>query len=77
MLEKYVPDDVGEFIIKHIASVAQCEALLLIASRPDESWTLRRIANRIYASDKETALNLNQLCSGGLLTYITPTGTTA
>ena len=68
MLEKDVPDDVGEFIIKHIVSVAQCEALLLIASRPDEQWSLRRIANRIYASDKETALSLNQLCSDGLLT---------
>lgn len=68
MLEKDVPDDVGEFIVKHIASVAQCEALLLIASRPNERWSVRRIASRIYASDKATALNLNLLCAGGLLT---------
>ena len=68
MLENDLPADVAEFIITHIASVAQCEALLLMASRPDEQWSLRRIASRIYASDKETELNLSQLCRGGLLT---------
>ena len=68
MPDKYVPADVEQFIITYIASVAQCEALLLIASRPDEHWSLRRIASRIYASDKETEVNLAQLCRGGLLT---------
>ena len=68
MPEQNVPDEVREFIIKYIATVAQCEALLLIAARPDESWKLRRIAVRLYESDKQTAHSLNELCSRGLLT---------
>src|SRR4051794_20756581 len=51
MAEQYVPDDIREFILKHIASVAQIEALLLIWSFPDERWGLSRIAARIYTSE--------------------------
>jgi hypothetical protein len=68
MQEKDVPDDVREFIIKHITRVAQCEALLLLSSRPADKWSLRQIAVRLYASEEETAQNLNELCAGGLLT---------
>ena len=67
MQEQHVPDDVREFIVKHIARVAQCEALLLLSSHPAEKWSLRRIAIRLYASEEETADNLNELCACGLL----------
>ncbi len=67
MPDQNVPDDVRSFITKHIATVAQCEALLLISSRPDDSWSLRQIAVRLYASENETARNLKELCDRGLL----------
>jgi hypothetical protein len=67
MAAQYVPDDVRDFILKHIASVAQIEALLLIWSSPEERWGLRQIAARIYSSDTETAKALDGLCADGLL----------
>jgi len=67
MAEQYVPDDVRDFILKHIASVAQIEALLLIWSSPEERWGLPQITARIYTSDTETAKALDGLCADGLL----------
>jgi hypothetical protein len=67
MAAQYVPEDVRDFLLKHIASVAQIEALLLIWCSPQERWGLRQIAARIYASDMETAKALDGLCADGLL----------
>ena len=62
MAAQYVPGDVRDFILKHIASVAQIEALLLIWSSPEERWGLPEIAARIYTSETETAKALDGLC---------------
>jgi len=62
MPEQYVPDNVRDFILKHIASVAQIEALLLIWSSPEERWELSQIAARIYTSEQETAKARRALC---------------
>ena len=67
MATQYVPDEIRDFILKHIVSVAQIEALLLIWASPEERWGLRQIAARIYASDAETAKALGGLCAGGVL----------
>lgn len=67
MPEPYVPDEVREFITRHIATVAQIEALRLIWSSPEERWSLRQVAARIYTSDAEAARALDGLCTGGLL----------
>ena len=53
--------------MKHIATVAQIEALLLIWSSPEEAWGLPQIAARIYSSDTATAKALDGLCADGLL----------
>ena len=67
MAAQYVPGEVRDFILKHIASVAQIEALLLIWSSPEESWELPQIAARIYTSETETAKALGGLSSDGLV----------
>jgi hypothetical protein len=67
MAEQYVPDDIREFILEHIASVAQIEALLLIWSSPGERWGVPRIAARIYTSELVAATALDALCAQGLL----------
>ena len=67
MASQYVPDDIRGFILKHIASVAQIEALLLIWSSPEERWGLPQIAARIYTSETEAAKALDGLCAEGLL----------
>lgn len=69
MPEPYVPDEVREFIIRHIATVPQIEALLLIWSSPERRWSLRQVATRIYTSDAEAAQALEGLCTAGLLVH--------
>ena len=67
MAAQYVPGEVRDFILKHIASVAQIEALLLIWSSPEERWGLPEIAARIYTSETETAKALEGLSSDGFV----------
>ena len=68
MVDELIPADVRDFILRHIDSVAQWEALLLLRANPDERWDVSKIARRLYTSDKETAELLAQLCQDGLLT---------
>ena len=67
MATQYVPGDIRDFILKHIASVAQIEALLLIWSNPEKRWSVSKVAARIYAGETETAKALEGLCANGLL----------
>lgn len=69
MPEPCIPDEVRDFIKKHIATVPQIEALLLIWSSPEKRWSLRQVAARIYTSDAEAARALDGLCAGGLLVH--------
>jgi hypothetical protein len=67
MATQCVPDDIRHFILKHIASVAQIEALLLIWATPEKRWGVSQIAARIYANQTEAANALEGLCNVGLL----------
>ena len=68
MSTQYVPPgDIRDFILKHIASVAHIEALLLIWSNPEKRWSVSKVAARIYAGETETAKALEELCANGLL----------
>ena len=67
MADRYVPDRIRDFILKHIDSVAQIEALLLVRSNPQERWDVSQISARLYASETEVAEALDRLCGAGLL----------
>lgn len=53
--------------MKHIASVAQIEALLLIWANPEKRWSVPKVAARIYTNEGEAAHALEGLCANGLL----------
>jgi hypothetical protein len=67
MATQDVPGDIRDFILKHIASVAQIEALLLIWSNPEKRWGVSMVAIRIYIGPTEAAEALEELCAHGLL----------
>jgi hypothetical protein len=67
MAEDLIPEDVREFVIKHIDSITHLEALLLLRGNPDEYWTANSTAGRLYISEHETAIVLARLCSLGFL----------
>lgn len=62
-----VPDDVRDLILRHIDSVAQLEALLLLRAHPADSWPAGSIASRLYAPEGEIVRALARLCADGFL----------
>jgi hypothetical protein len=67
MTEEPVPPDVRDFILRHIDSIAQLEALLLLRVNPREAWDAERLSRRIYVSEQETTELLATLAGDGLL----------
>ena len=67
MATQHVPSDIRDFILKHIASVAQIEALLLIWANPEKRWSVSKVAARIYVSQTQAAEALDELYGHGLL----------
>jgi hypothetical protein len=61
-----IPHHVRRFIISHIDSVGELEALLLLRSEP-RGWKVDQVAARLYADEAETIDFLERLCSAGLL----------
>ena len=61
-----IPDDVRRFVVAHVVSVPQLEALLLLKSTP-EAWTAARAAARLYLSEAAVAPLLEQLEATGLV----------
>ena len=67
MPDEVIPADVQDFIVRHIHSIAQLEALLLLRAKHAEPWDVPAIAGRLYTSEKETAELLSQLCDAGFV----------
>lgn len=67
MADDPIPADLRAFIQRHIDSVAQLEALLLLRSTSGTNWDVATVAKRLYAAEPETADVLTQLCEDGFL----------
>jgi hypothetical protein len=67
MTDEIVASDLREFILAHIDSIVQLEALLLLRANPDESWDAAKAARRLYIGESEGHDALARLCAEGLL----------
>jgi hypothetical protein len=67
MSNEPVPDDVRDLILRHIDSVAQLEALLLLRAHPADWWPAGSTARRLYAPEGEIVRALARLCADGFL----------
>ena len=68
MGETLIPDEVQAFLLQHIDSIAQLEALLLLHADPTFTWNAEKLAKRLYISAEETAAVLEHLAAHGFLT---------
>jgi hypothetical protein len=66
-MDELIPADIRDFIIRHIDSVTQLEALLLLRGNADEIWDLSTTAKRLYTTEQDVAEVLALLCHDGLL----------
>ncbi len=62
-----IPEDVRQFILEHIDSIAQLEGLLLLRSEASSQYSAVQISRRLYISEAEAEHLLNQLEASGLL----------
>jgi hypothetical protein len=67
MIDDLIPDDIKQFIIVGIDSVAHLEALLLMRTGAHENWGVPVVAQRLYISEQETRQVLKRLCEQGLV----------
>ena len=75
MIEELIPDDIRQFILSSIDSIAQLEALLLLRAHPLEKWNIAAVAKRLYITEQETLPLLTHLCEQGLLVPSDPKST--
>jgi hypothetical protein len=62
-----IPEDVQAFIWRHIESIAQLEALLLLRREPNVAWSPYAAGRRLYISADSCAALLAKLCADGFL----------
>ena len=55
------------FLLRHIDSVAQLEALLLFRAHPERGWTAESLAARLYISPEQAAPLLASMRGDGLI----------
>jgi hypothetical protein len=67
MTNGVVPADVKAFLLRHIDSIAQLEALLLLRREAERSWSAETLATRLYVSPELTADILARLEAGGFV----------
>ncbi|MDP1603746.1 MAG: hypothetical protein Q8M03_10830 [Legionella sp.] len=67
MADELIPPDVREFILTYIDSIAQLEALILLANQPEERWTVTGVAAQLYIGESQAKAVLERLCDNGLL----------
>ena len=62
-----IPEDLRDFIISRIDSIAEMEALRLLRLDPAAEWDGARLAARLYIDTEEARRVLERLCDHGFL----------
>jgi hypothetical protein len=62
-----IPEDVEQFILDNIDSVAQLEGLLLLRSSPEAQWYVESVSTRLYINEQEAVEILEHLNILGLV----------
>jgi hypothetical protein len=67
MADDLIPDDIRQFIINKIDSVAELEGLLLFSRNPETDWSSESLAQRLYTGPEQTQDVLTHLYAEGFL----------
>jgi DNA-binding MarR family transcriptional regulator len=66
-VDDVIPPAVREFITRHIDTVSELEALLILRAHPKESWTLDQLANRVYVSRRGISEIIERFAAEGFV----------
>lgn len=62
-----IPENIRQFLLQNIESIAQWEGLLLVRANPDVDWTPQTTSARLYISPADAGKLLNHLAGQGFL----------
>jgi hypothetical protein len=66
MADEPISDGLKAFILRHVDSIAQLEALLLLHKDQNATWNAGSLAGRLYVGERETLEILTRLAARGL-----------
>lgn len=67
MPDDLIPEEIKQFLIENIDSIAELEGLLLLRSNPDELWNSNALGQRLYATHEQIENVLARLQTLGFL----------
>lgn len=67
MADDLIPEEIRQFVLENIESVAEMEGLLLMRKSPDSEWKADRLAKELYTSQQQAEDILFHLHSRGFL----------
>ena len=67
MADDLIPEDVKQFIVNNIDSVAELEGLLLCSLNPETGWNAETLAQRLYINSEQAESILERLYAQGFL----------
>lgn len=67
MADDVIPDNIKQFVLKNIDSIAELEGLLMFKSHPQKEWTRETLARSLYINEPQAALLLARLLEQGFI----------
>jgi hypothetical protein len=67
MPDQALPAELREFLAKHIDSIAELEALLLLRESRETVWYVHSLAKRLYVEEQQAMEVLSQLGAHGFV----------
>ena len=67
MANDVIPDNIKQFVLKNIDSIAELEGLLMLRSHPQKEWTMEMLARSLYIGEPQAMLLLARLLEQGFI----------
>lgn len=61
-----LPEDVRRFVLDHVDSIAEMEALVMLVREPARTWPIDQVVARLYISPDDAEATLERLRAAGL-----------
>jgi hypothetical protein len=67
MPQDIIPDNVKQFLLQHIDSIAQLECLLLLRNHSHKQWSAEGVAKELYITVQQATALLSRLANQGFI----------
>jgi hypothetical protein len=61
-----LPEDIRQFLLENIDSIAEMEALVMFMREPAAAWSVEQLVARLYIAPADAERTLERLCARGV-----------